>query len=62
MSDLEIRPCPFCGDTPLIDRRQAGSGFYLVQCANSDCKVRVETKGLERAEAIEIWNHRAPTH
>ncbi|MCK1281498.1 Lar family restriction alleviation protein [Bradyrhizobium sp. 61] len=57
---IEPVPCPFCGEAPLIDRRQAGSGFYMVQCANANCEVRVETNGLERAKAIEIWNRRAP--
>lgn len=58
MMDMEIEPCPFCGDIPYIERKPlfriygdgTCSGYYgcyeyVIQCNNPDCGCRVNMKG-----------------
>ena len=56
--DMEIKPCPFCGDIPYIEKvplfRTYGDGTthgyygcfeYVIKCHNPDCGCQVKLKG-----------------
>lgn len=61
----KLLPCPFCGDTPILEgRRQSNQAEYNVQC---DCfnergysyHNNIETPWFRNVElAIELWNKR----
>lgn len=56
---LKPRPCPFCGEEPVIDEEIClkGKTAYQIFCTNRNCKVVLKTKWLEtEQEAIEAWN------
>jgi len=60
MTDSEIKPCPFCGDTdPAID--EVDSGVWAIVCNDCGCTGPIEnysnaTQTPERA--TELWNAR----
>ena len=62
MNEKELKPCPFCGETPMLrldDIKVMGTGHY-VECMNEDCVVNVCTRRFDtQDEAIGAWNHRA---
>lgn len=51
--ELELKPCPFCGEKARIDRYEH---FYRVLC--TDCPALTEWLYSEQ-EAINHWNTRA---
>lgn len=60
MSEIKLKPCPFCGGEAKINR-MPHLWEYSVQCNDVDCIVHPETEGYEkREEAIEAWNTRKP--
>ena len=58
----ELRPCPFCGETPEIVYLDTNKNkkWFFVMCRGLACGVKVETskRGSTREEAINLWNHR----
>lgn len=50
MSEVELRPCPFCGqgNPYIVDAR-------FVHCSNDDCQGTAGPSNSE-AEAIAMWN------
>lgn len=61
----ELKPCPFCGDDPHLDREEIFCGFcgarmpielYTCGLVADD---RFPTYQEARAEMIEAWNRRA---
>lgn len=61
MSDIELKPCPFCGSEAVKTyNTQFG---YQVYCENTDCilnELVMRGKETER-ESIEAWNNRTPS-
>ena len=58
----ELKPCPFCGCTPIVMANQFrhGQTTYLVKCNCIDCAVIPTTyEHSEMYSAIEAWNRRA---
>jgi Lar family restriction alleviation protein len=63
----ELKPCPFCGDTPYIKMCEKGFDFMVctIKCY---CGVELSTNGIPKAEnrirksAIEKWNSRTVAH
>lgn len=53
---MELKPCPFCGNTPVLVRW--GNG-WCVECHSLDCEVLPETPITLKEEAVEVWNKRA---
>lgn len=55
MSEIELKPCPFCGSDDVV----FGAGLddeYYVECW--DCGAKIETyNGIE--DAVKTWNTRA---
>lgn len=71
MSNIELKPCPFCGTTSIITTsirfprygRYAGKGVVAFSpvCDNYDCVIyRVDNKYFySRKSAAKAWNRRA---
>lgn len=58
MSDIKLKPCPFCGGEGQINKLFS-TWKWSVSCSNVDCPVHPETEGTQiREEAAEIWNRR----
>jgi Lar family restriction alleviation protein len=54
MSDPELLPCPFCGDSATLSGL---GGYHEVECTN--CNV-ITRYSRSRAEVIDAWNQRTP--
>lgn len=61
MSELKLKPCPFCGGEAVLKRVPFTAVTpYYVRCDNRECAVMAATCNRETAEeAIELWNRRA---
>ena len=67
MTDMELKPCPFCGGKPMVDGPEEhvapGIGIsYSVFCSNDDCYLgRMDSPGFYQwlHEAAAAWNARA---
>ena len=59
----ELKPCPFCGDSPRIRRFELMEGFmdetYSVRC--DFCGASID-RWLSNQDAIAAWNRRTPTN
>ena len=56
---MKLKPCPFCGEIPVIKKSFGESKLY-VECENPSCNVLVQSDNcLIKDEAINIWNTRA---
>lgn len=58
MSDVELKPCPFCGHHARIFISDGSFPRFIVRCGNSVCPKQstVESNSLEGA--IALWNCR----
>ena len=64
MTDIKLKPCPFCGGTAKVYREKNHGGLdgSVVRCEN--CGAKAEWKALSYTtacdhEAAEAWNRRA---
>lgn len=56
---MKLKPCPFCGKTPVI-KKSFGTNRLSVECENPSCDVSVQSDiRSTEDEAIGIWNTRA---
>lgn len=60
MSDIKLKPCPFCGGEAKILVNL--SGMYTICCSNDKCNINVSTKPTpaNKEEVINTWNTRKP--
>ena len=56
MPDGEIKPCPFCGKAPRVERYR---GITSVACMTEACFVVEDCSSPEDPSVIELWNTRA---
>ena len=58
MSDIKLKPCPFCGDRAAIHKKNDDEvGFcYFVFCTKCCCETQYSRT---EEEAISDWNRRA---
>lgn len=64
MTPTELKPCPFCGNkaesysasTRVINADGSIEGSWIVDC--SVCNGNLEGECINKATAIERWNHR----
>ena len=58
MSDIKLKPCPFCGKPPGASIEYEN---YIIRCQNQDCLVTalVCEEVEDKQEAITAWNRRA---
>ena len=61
MSDIHLKPCPFCGGKADFDERQYNDVTdYCVWCVTPECDCFVRTVWCAtKEEAAEMWNRRA---
>lgn len=58
----ELKPCPFCGGTRLIERSEnAGHGMSVTRIACLDCEASGGSDYNGRKVMLAAWNRRAPT-
>ncbi len=58
---VELKPCPFCGQTPPIYQNQV-TKMWIIRCTNEKCRIMPhtdyhKTKGV----IVREWNRRAET-
>ena len=60
MSNLELKPCPWCGKTPTMMAWTDYSTRYRVTCFYTDCTIQPGTGPLfdRKEEAAKAWNQR----
>ena len=62
MSEIKLKPCPFCGRNNVkIETWANGGRMYMVKCNNPDCPVpeRGYPTGRNLDEVKNEWNRRA---
>ena len=57
MSELKLKPCPFCGGEPIPVVDDETEDFFGVKCFACGGSIQAEKESLD--EAIEEWNRRA---
>ena len=63
MSDKELRPCPFCGQTPeheVLINQGYDDPQWWIECPNHNCPVAPGLGDSCRETAKERWNTRTP--
>ena len=57
MADKALKPCPFCGGKPYVQKSLdvCNNKFYAVKCS---CGVLTRFKD-RRYKAVQMWNRRA---
>lgn len=55
IQDHELLCCPFCGDSPQIER---SGEFEDIACLNIRCLVQPRALGVKTQPARETWNTR----
>ena len=58
MSEEIVAGCPFCGETPTVERLHGGHYKHLVACRTATCPVAPTVIGATSADAIRRWNTR----
>ena len=57
-SDVELKPCPFCGTVPSLFY-EADSGLYQVKCNSFECWIGPGTSFYSaHITAVEAWQDR----
>lgn len=62
MSEIKLKPCPFCGGEAILKRDRIG--LYCVKCTNCGCMTTFqfdlgEGEEVSKRKAADIWNRRA---
>ena len=60
MSDIKMKPCPFCGSAPVQSSSNNGEGFMdaWIECENNRCDINPSVSDPNLYTAIEMWNKR----
>ena len=61
MSEIKLKPCPFCGGEAVLKRDRAGS--HCVKCTNCGCMTTYqfdfgEGEEVSKRKAADVWNRR----
>ena len=62
MSEIKLKPCPFCGGKAVLKRDRVG--LYCAKCTNCGCMTTFqfdfgEGEEVSKKKAADIWNRRA---
>lgn len=62
MSEIKLKPCPFCGGEAILKRDRIG--LYCVKCTNCGCMTTYqfdfgEGEETSKRKAADVWNRRA---
>ena len=55
MSDVKLKPCPFCGCTDIMVWRISHIGPYAARCPNC---ITYGPQRYDEEEAVALWNRR----
>lgn len=58
MSDIELKPCPFCGHQPKLWGEDGNIHGVQIECVNGRCPSEPHVWENTSAEAIAAWNTR----
>lgn len=63
MNKTYLKPCPFCGDIPVVEKHEETDRWtetvYQVVCDSDDCLINPETNSYgDKQRAINDWNTR----
>lgn len=59
VSNMKLKPCPFCGEIATIDSSLPDAWF--VGCSTDDCRGnKYNARAYNRLSAVNSWNRRAP--
>lgn len=63
MSEIKLKPCPFCGGEAVFKRDRI-AGIYCVKCTNCKCMTTFQFdfgdgEEVSKKKAADIWNRRA---
>jgi hypothetical protein len=60
MSEIKLKPCPFCGSEAEIKRRGTARQSMQITCTNCGCELESgDVVGLTRSDGL-AWNRRHP--
>lgn len=51
---MELKPCPFCGRIPIVEK--CGSKEYFIRCK---CGINQDKLYHQKCDAIRSWNKRS---
>lgn len=55
MADIELKPCPFCGDNQQLNYVELSNGLHYIECAR--CGAAPHRLGArDRETAVKYWN------
>lgn len=54
MIQPKLKPCPFCGETPLL---YLDKGYYKIGCQNMNCPSRLRAS-INKKDIVGAWNTR----
>lgn len=62
MSDIKLKPCPFCGGEAILKRDKIG--LYCAKCTNCGCMTTFqfdfgEGEEVSKRKAADVWTRRA---
>ena len=61
MREIELKPCPFCGEVPMMDMYEGfyADNYYII-CRNSDCEMNEVYTGMDKSPEVvaKKWNKR----
>lgn len=63
MSNVKLKPCPFCGGVAKVteDNTIENIPQYQIRCKNISCTIRPKTNWcIDKTEALTHWNTRKP--
>ena len=60
MSEIKLKPCPFCGGEAQVMRFPRCDRKYVVICGNELCYASIGNYSVTKEEAIQAWNTRKP--
>lgn len=55
---MELKPCPFCGESPKITKNMPVKGLLSISCENRKCKVHPHVVKYDKKSAANAWNNR----
>ena len=57
----QLKPCPFCGESPLVGLENNNTGPGYVECCNKHCNIAPKVKAPSEDLALLLWNRRPDT-
>ena len=59
LTEIQLEPCPFCGEKENIYYCRTVNGFDYIECQNCGADVHFWQTSDKKIGAIEAWNRRA---